>query len=54
MKKIVIKGGAIEYIPTEEELVSKDKFKAKKKASDLTDSDIKELVFKLAKKANLL
>ena len=54
MKKIILPNGAIEYVDTEEEKESKKKFKAKKKASDLTDIDIKELVFKLAKKANIL
>ncbi len=54
MKKTTLKSGAIEYLPTEEEKTSKEKYKAAKKASDLTDSDLKDLVYKLAKKANLL
>ena len=54
MKRIVLPNGAIEYRDTAEEMESKENLKAKKKASDLTDTDAKELIFKLAKKFNLL
>ncbi len=54
MRKYLMPSGAIEYRDTEEEKESKDKFKDKKKASDLTDTDVREIVFKLAKQAHLL
>ena len=54
MKRTIVPGGAIEYIPTDEEKTSKKKYKARKKASDLTDADLKELVYALAKRFNLL
>jgi len=53
MRKI-IHTTAIEFIDTDEEEKSKDKYKTKKKGSDLTDAQIKDLVFELAKRANLI
>lgn len=53
-KKINLPGGAIEIVDTPEEKQSKDKLKTRKKASDLTDTEIKELVFEIAKKLNLI
>ena len=54
MKKTITKGGAIELIETAEEKAGKDKYKAVKKAADLSSSQMKDLVYVLAKRANLL
>jgi len=54
MKTIRSQSGAIENLPDEEELASRDKYKTKKKGSDLSDADIKDLVFQLAKRGNLI
>ena len=54
MRKIKHTSGAIEIVLTEEEIQLKDKLKAKKKAADLTDTDIKDLIWHLAKEAKLL
>ena len=54
MDKITLPGGAIEYRDTADEKASKEKYKAKKKAADLTNKDMQELIYKLAKLANLL
>jgi hypothetical protein len=54
MKKRTLKNGGIEYTKSDEETTSKDKLKAVKKPSDLKDSDVKELVYLLAKKNNLI
>ncbi len=54
MKKIKLPSGAIEYVDTAEEKESKKKYRTKKKPSDLTDAQVKELVFALARRANLL
>lgn len=53
-ERIEYSSGAVEYIDTAEEKQSKEKHKAKKKAADLTDAEVKELVFKIAKKLNLI
>lgn len=53
MKKITYKSGAVEYVPDESEQKIKDKYQGKK-AKDLTDSQVKELVYELAKRANLI
>lgn len=53
-EKITYPNGTIEIIDTPEEKQSKDKLKMRKKASDLTDTEIKELVFEIAKKLNLI
>jgi len=54
MKKIIHPSGAIEYVDTQEEKESKEKYKTKKKGSDLTDSEVRNLVYLLAKKENLI
>lgn len=54
MRKITLPNGAIQWIDTEEEKTSKKKYKAKKKPADLTNKDLQELVYELAKRANLL
>ncbi len=53
-KKIILPSGAVEIVDTPEEIQSKDKLKTKKKASDLTDAQVKELIFEIAKKLNLI
>lgn len=53
MKKIIHKTGAIEFVSDKKEQEFKDKYKDKKPA-DLTDKQVKELVYKLAKRANLI
>lgn len=53
-RKITNPSGAIEIIDTAEEKQSKEKFKAIKKAEDLTNKEIGELVYEIAKKLNLL
>ena len=53
-KRIENQSGAIEYIDTAEEKQSKEKHKAKKKGADLTLDEVKELVYLIAKKLNLL
>jgi len=52
-KKITLPNGAVEYIPTNEELLSQNKFKGKKPA-DLTIPELKELIYMVAKHLNLL
>jgi len=54
MKTIIHNSGAIERVDDENEEKSKEKYKTKKKGSDLTDAQIKDLVFELAKRANLI
>ncbi len=54
MDRIILPGGAIEYRDTPDEKASKEKYKTKKKPSDLTDAQVKELTFELARRANLL
>lgn len=53
-EKYIHSSGAVEKIDTVQEKQSKEKLKTRKKASDLTDAEIKELVFELAKKFNLI
>lgn len=53
-QKINLPSGAVEIVDTPEEKQSKNKHKTKKKASDLTDAEVKELVFQIAKKLNLI
>jgi len=53
-RKIRLQSGAYEWVDTKEEAESKKKFKAKKKGSDLTSAEIKDLVYKLAKGARLI
>ncbi len=53
-EKITYPNGTIEYIDTAKEKQSKEKLKTKKKASDLTDIEAKELIFEIAKKLNLI
>jgi len=53
-KKIILPNGSIEYVDTPKEGESKKKYKAKKKATDLTTKDLQELVYELARRANLL
>ena len=53
MKRIKHPSGAYEFVPDEKEQASKDKYKGKK-AKDLTDAQIKELVYELAKRAGLV
>lgn len=54
MKTITHKSGATEKVADDNELASKDKYKEKKKASDLSGSDVKELVYEMAKLHNLI
>ena len=54
MQKIILPNGAIEYTDTPAEKESKKKYKAKKKPADLATKDLQELVYKLAKLANLI
>ena len=54
MNRNILKSGAIEYVATEEEKASKEKHKTKKSGKDLTDAQVKDLVYQLAKKANLI
>jgi len=49
-----MKSGGLEFIPDAKEKESKDKLKTKKKGSDLSDAQVKELVFELARRANLI
>ena len=49
MDRIKHQSGAIEYVPGKKEKDSKEKYKTVKKAADLTDTQVKELVYKLAK-----
>lgn len=51
--KIIHKSGAIEHIATPKEKAIKAKHKDKK-AADLSTADLKELVYELAKQANLI
>lgn len=53
-QKIIHPSGAIELIDTPQERQSKEKLKTAKKATDLSDAEVKELVFELAKKFNLI
>ena len=53
-KKINLPGGAVEVVDTPEEKQSKNRLKTRKKASDLSDAEVKELVFEIAKKLNLI
>ena len=53
-KKINLPNGAVEIVDTPEELEMKEKHKSKKKPSDLTDDEVKALVFEMAKKLNLI
>lgn len=53
-QKVKHLSGAVEIVDTPQEKQSKDKLKTRKKASDLTDAEVKELVFELAKKFNLI
>ena len=52
MKKTKTKSGAVEYIRDTKE--KEWKKLGKKKPKDLTDLQVKELVFALARKANIL
>jgi len=54
MRKITHKNGTIEFVPDEQEQASKDKLKTKKKGSDLSSAEVKDLVYELAKRANLI
>jgi len=54
MRKIIYPSGAIEYVDTEEEANSKEKYKTKKEPADLTIQDLQELIYELAKRANLI
>ena len=53
-KKIKLLSGAYEIVDTDDEKNSKAKHKAKKKPADLTDGDVKELIWEIAKKLNML
>lgn len=53
-QKVKHPSGAVEIVDTPEEKQSKNKLKTRKKAADLTDADVKELVFEIAKKLNLI
>lgn len=53
-QKVKHPSGAVEIVDTPQEKQSKDKLKTRKKASDLSDADAKELIFELAKKFNLI
>lgn len=54
MEKIIRPNGAIEYIFTAKEKTRRKKFRSKKNGSTLTLDEVKELVFELARKENLL
>jgi hypothetical protein len=54
MKKVTLSGGGLEYVHSDEDKQVKENLKAVKKASDLKDSDVKNLVYQLAKQANLI
>jgi len=54
MEKRQLQSGAYEYSDTVEEKDSKKKYKAKKKSADLSNKDLQELVYALAKRANLI
>ena len=54
MKKITYPNGTIEWISNEQEKASKDKYETINKGSDLTDAQVKDLVYELAKKENLI
>jgi len=54
MERIKHNSGAIEYIPSEDEKKFKDKYKDKKKGSDLTDAQTKELVYETLESFNLI
>ena len=54
MRTIKHPSGAIEKVPDETEKKSKDKYKTKKKGSDLSSAEVKDLVFELAKRNNLI
>jgi len=54
-RKIKLKSGGYEWIDTKAEKESKEKYKkAKKDATKLTTKDLQELVFELARRANLI
>ncbi len=53
-KTIKHANGAVEIVDTPDEKQSKNKLKTRKKAADLTDAEVKELVFEIAKKLNLI
>ncbi len=57
MKKVNLKGGGIEYVKdAEEKSVGKENKKIPKniKAKDLSDKQVRELVYALSKKNNLI
>ncbi len=52
-RKIELPSGAIEYVDTLDEKANKTTFKGKK-AADLSNNDLKDLVYKIAKHLNLI
>jgi hypothetical protein len=53
-QKITHNSGAVELVDTKEEIAEKKKYKAIKKPKDLNEDEMKELVYKIAKKLNLI
>jgi len=51
--KIFHRSGAIEQVETDGEKSLRRKLKNKKRAADLTDDEVREIVFELAKQAKL-
>ena len=54
MKRVELPSGSYEYIDSPEEKLIKSKVKDKKAANDLTDTQVKDLVYIMAKKQGLI